>query len=134
MIGVGESTGAMDIITNCETGLFRPVELDDSSLLAFRYTGGGFVPVAIADEDIETVSAIRFLGTAVAEKQPAVRDWAVGSPREAGYEPGEVREYHAFRRMGVDSFYPVVEGYKDSTAAGMRLNLSDPLGQSRLAI
>ncbi|UCC44814.1 MAG: PD40 domain-containing protein, partial [Candidatus Zixiibacteriota bacterium] len=36
---------SMEVLSNCETGLFRPLPVSDDSLIAFRYTGDGFVPV-----------------------------------------------------------------------------------------
>jgi len=124
----------MFVMSNAETGLFRPQELSSDELLAFRYTGDGFVPVAIPRMDIDNVSAVRFLGTALADEKPIVREWAAGSPREVGYVPGETGDFSTVRRMKVASFYPIVEGYKSSQAAGMRLNISDVLRQSRLSI
>ena len=41
------ATGEIEALTNAETGFFRPVPLDDGSLLVFRYTGEGFVPSII---------------------------------------------------------------------------------------
>jgi hypothetical protein len=36
--------------------------------------------------------------------------------------------YHAFRNLALTSVYPVVEGYKEQTAVGLRFNVSDPAG------
>ena len=35
------ATGEIEALTNAETGFFRPVPLDNGSLLVFRYTGDG---------------------------------------------------------------------------------------------
>jgi hypothetical protein len=37
-------------------------------------------------------------------------------------------EYHKFGSVGIASFYPVVEGYKETALVGVRLNFMDPLG------
>ena len=36
--------------------------------------------------------------------------------------------YRPFRQMRLASIHPIVEGYKDSLAVGVRMNVSDPLG------
>ena len=124
----------MFVLSNVETGLFRPQELSDDELLAFRYSGDGFIPVAIPRRDIEEVSAVRFLGTALAEKQPLVKEWAVGSPREVGYVAPESKEFSPIRSMKMSSLYPIVEGYKDSVGGGLRLGFLDAMHQSRLDV
>ncbi len=124
----------MFVVSNAETGLFRPQRLGEGELLAFRYTGEGFVPVAIPDRDIETVSAVRFLGTALAEKRPEVTRWRVDSPSTSSYEVGETEPYPTLLRMRLDHFQPVIEGYKDSVAVGMRFDWADALGQTRLKL
>ena len=43
-------TKKMDVISNAETGLFRPLPLADGSLIAFEYTSKGFVPARVPTE------------------------------------------------------------------------------------
>ena len=40
--------------------------------------------------------------------------------------------YRSFAGIGLDSIYPVVQGYKDSAAVGVRLNFSDPVQLNKL--
>ena len=40
-------TKKMDVISNAETGLFRPLPLADGSLIAFEYTSKGFIPARL---------------------------------------------------------------------------------------
>ena len=40
-------TKKMDVISNAETGLFRPLPLADGSLIAFEYTSKGFIPARV---------------------------------------------------------------------------------------
>jgi hypothetical protein len=123
------TSGEMACVTNAETGFFRPVPLSADSLAVFRYTGDGFVPVMIADTTLEDVSAVRFLGTAIAERYPLVRSWVLGSPREIDpdsvvFEQGD---YHAWRNVRLNAAYPIAEGYKDYGAVGLRGDWSDPV-------
>jgi hypothetical protein len=119
----------MDVLSNCETGFFRPVPVSSDSLVVFRYTGDGFVPVMIANESIEKVSAIKFLGQALVEKYWVLRRWGVGSPTSVDLSSlGALSgSYKPFRSIRLSSAYPVVEGYKDYPAYGVRFNFADPL-------
>ena len=123
-------------VTNTETGFFRPIPLDDGDLVAFRYTGEGFVPARIDPRPLEDLAAITFLGERLAEEHPVVKDWNVGSPADVAYDamPKKTREYRLAGWLRPESFYPVVQGYKDTAAVGMRLNLSDPLQLNRARV
>jgi hypothetical protein len=120
----------MEAITNAETGFFRPVPISDDSLVVFRYTGKGFVPVTVANAPREDVSAIKYLGQEIVERYPIVKEWIVGSPARIKIDSLTTYsgEYKGLGSLKLASAYPVVEGYKDFAAAGMRLNLLDPLG------
>jgi hypothetical protein len=121
-------------ITNTDTGLFRPIPLADGRLLAFRYTGRGFVPTWIDPKPIEDVNPITFFGQQLIEEKPILKSWMLDSPARI---PLGSMEQHAgvYRLAGGlrrESIYPMVEGYKDSMVVGMALNLSDPLMLNRL--
>lgn len=120
----------MDIMSNAETGLFRPMPVSNDSLLAFKYTTKGFLPVMLPNKPVLNVNAIDFLGQKVVEKYPIVKEWIAPPPSTIntdtliiGAEP-----YSVFSHFGITSLYPVVQGYKDYFAYGMRLNLSDLIG------
>ena len=123
----------MDIMTNCETGFFRPVPVSNDSLIVFRYAGKGLVPVMIPIEPLEDVSAIKYLGQRVVENYPVVESWNVGSPALINIDSLTTYsgEYRALPSLKLASAYPIVEGFKDFAALGMHLNLSDPLGLHR---
>jgi hypothetical protein len=122
----------MSMITNCETGLFRPLPVSDDSLVAFSYTGSGFVPCMIANEPIERASAIRYLGQEIVERYPVVRDWIL-KPPEGGSPESLITttgEYPLPPGVHFASAYPIVAGYKDYAGVGLRFNFSDRLGLS----
>ena len=123
------ATGEVEALTNAETGFFRPVPVDDASLLVFRYTGDGFVPAIIAATPVKDVSPIAFLGQQVVEKHPVVKQWAAGSPGSVPIESmiTGTRSYQPLERLRLESFYPVVQGYKDVVAYGMHARFSDPV-------
>ncbi len=128
------ATEKIEAVSNAESGFFRPVPLDDGSLLVFRYTGQGFVPAIIDPQPLEDVSAISFLGTEVVRKYPELRDWQVGSPADIPLDEMITHEgaYSGMGNLGFESIYPIIEGYKDEIALGMNATFSDPLMLDRI--
>jgi hypothetical protein len=124
------ATGELEAMTNAETGFFRPVPLDDGSMLVFRFTGDGWVPSVIRPQPLKDVNAIAFFGNQVIEKHPVLKSWAAGSPAsvpiESMFQPK--RRYSALKRMRLESAYPVLEGYKNTIAYGAHARFSDPIG------
>jgi hypothetical protein len=116
-------------LTNCETGLFRPVPVSDDSLVAFLFTKDGFLPVMIANRTVDSVSAIHYLGTEVIKRHPELESWQVKPPPGLPAWPAWVwrGEYSSMEEMSLSSMYPIVEGYKDLVGVGMRFNFSDPI-------
>ena len=70
-------TGDLEAVSNAETGFFRPVPLDDGSLMVFEYTGQGLVPTIIDPVPLDDVSTITFLGAEIARRHPIVKEWNV---------------------------------------------------------
>jgi hypothetical protein len=129
-------TRKLDAVTNAETGFFRPVPLADGGLIAFRYSGAGFVPARITPRPLEDVGTITFLGERVAEEHPVVKSWMVGSPAAVPFDsmPQQTGRYRLAGGLKRESFYPVFQGYKDTGALGMRFNFSDPLQFNRASL
>jgi len=123
------ATGEIEALTNAETGFFRPIPLDDKSLLVFRYTGEGFVPSIIDAAPVKDISPITFFGQQVVEKHPVLKQWAAGSPGSVPIESmiTGTRKYSPLKQLALESIYPVAQGYKDVAAYGMHARFSDPL-------
>lgn len=123
-------TKKMEAVSNVETGLFRPIPISNDTMIAYHYSTKGFAPVRVPIQVREDISAIQYLGQQVVEKHPIVKEWNAGSPARVNLD--EVTTYtgpyHPFARVRLGSFYPIVEGYKNTVAAGLRFNASDPLG------
>ncbi|MEK7347650.1 MAG: hypothetical protein AABZ94_02140 [Candidatus Eisenbacteria bacterium] len=127
---------AMEIVTNTETGFFRPVPLSNDSLVVFRYTGEGFVPATIGARPLQDVSAISFLGARIAGRHPLVREWKIPPPSAVALDSIRLSDtpYRAGRKLGLAGLYPIVEGYKDYAAVGLAALLSDPLQLERFTL
>jgi hypothetical protein len=127
--------GAMDAVTNAETGYFRPTPLADGRLAVLHYTAEGFVPALIDPQPVKDVGAIRFLGAEVAERHPVVTTWQVtpaAEPVQAG--PPEAAPYEPVGRLGLRNAYPVLQGYKSFAGLGYRWNCEDPLQVASLSL
>jgi hypothetical protein len=130
------ASGKLDAVSNTETGLFRPIPLGEDELVVFRYTGKGFVPTRIHATPLEDVKEITFLGAQIAEKHEIVRQWKLGSPSAVPLESlttGQGR-YSSVPSIRLESIYPVVQGYKEFAAVGLRANFSDPLFLNRASL
>ncbi len=127
------ATKTMEVTSNAETGLFRPLPLPDGRLLAFEYTATGFLPGVVPTEPVKDVAAVKYLGQRIVEKYPIVKQWKLASPASIDVESGRKTEnYSPVRSTRLVSVYPIVQGYKDATAVGMRFNFSDSVWLSRL--
>lgn len=121
----------MEWVTNSESGFFRAVPVSQDSLVAFHFTGRGFVPIMIANETVRNVNAIRYLGQAVVDRHPDLRSWSVPPPSPSTMNIDTVikatGDYSGSGAMKLASLYPIVEGFKDFPAYGLRANFSDPI-------
>ncbi len=126
----------VEILTNTESGFFRPVPLDDESLLVFRYTADGFRPAIISSQRPEglQVRAITMLGQQVSERHPQVRDWVAERPGLIDPEPLIISRgtYTPLKAIGLKSLYPVVEGYKAFSAFGLHAHLADKVSLEKI--
>ena len=130
------ASGDLQAVSNVETGLFHPIPLGGDALIVFRFTGEGFVASSIDARPLPDVSAITFFGQEIVEKYPVVKDWNVGSPAAVPLDSliTSRGRYSSVKRIGLESIYPVVQGYKDFAAVGVRANFSDPLLLNRASL
>jgi len=125
-------------LTNAETGLFKPIPVWQDSLIAFEYTGEGFMPIKIANEPVERVSAIQFLGQQIVENHPIVINWMLEPPSPHTVDMDTLirsrSEYSSIQNLQLSSAYPILQGYKDYAAVGLRADFSDPLRLHKMSI
>ena len=123
------ATGAVEAVSNAESGLFRPLPLADGRLMVLAYTAEGFVPAIIEARPIEDVSAIKFLGAELAAKHPVVTTWQVPPPGGVDEEKLITRRgpYAPLEHVALGNAYPVLQGYKNTAGLGYRFNFEDPI-------
>lgn len=127
----------MSIVSNCETGMFRPVPIAADSLIAFRYMGGaGWMPGFIPNQPLDAASAITHLGQEVIDKYPYVKEWGDGSPAAVNLDSLTTYKgaYQMARNIELYGAYPIVQGYKDYAAWGYHLNWQDAIGFLRFGL
>lgn len=128
----------LEWLTNAETGLFRPSPVAGDSLLAFEYTAEGFLPVVLAENVVTNVGAIEYLGNAIATKHPVVTRWGAPLPplRQLNADSLIVSrgKYEPMKEMSPSGIYPIVQGYKNSVAIGLRGDFMDPIRMRKLNV
>jgi hypothetical protein len=119
----------METLSNAETGYFRPVPVSSDSLIAFSFSGGGFVPVMMPISPIEDVAPITLFGEAVVEKHPVLETWTLKSPAAINLDSlvTSTSDYSGLRAMRFISAYPIAQRYKETSAGGIRMDFMDPL-------
>ena len=126
----------LEAVTNAETGFFNPIPLGNDELIVFRYSGEGFIPTRVTARPLQDVGAITFLGEQTIAKHGSLKTWDVGSPMSIDYDTLQktTRPYNLTGGLVRESLYPIVQGYKETAAVGLRLDLSDPLRLNHAAI
>jgi hypothetical protein len=123
------ATKKMDPISNAETGLFRPLPLPDGSLIAFEYSSKGFIPGRVPTQPLEDVSAVEYFGMATLKKYPELKTWKLPPPSSISSENLITRagEYKPLQNVQLISAYPIIQGFENTVAGGMRAEFSDRL-------
>jgi hypothetical protein len=128
------ASGAIEAVSNAESGLVRPLPLADGRLMVLSYTAEGFVPATIEPRPIEDASAIKFLGAEVAAKHPVVTTWQVP---QGGVEQQPITRrgpYAPLEHVALSNAYPVLQGYKNAAGLGYRFNFEDPIRFANLSL
>ena len=124
-------SGEIEAVSNAETGLFRPIPLEDGSLIVYEYTGDGFIPGVMDPRPLDDLNPIRFLGNEIAVAHPVVRDWSVVDTL-AGIDPDALitsrGKFDPNSGLALSSGYPIVEGYRDTLALGYNMMFRNPFG------
>lgn len=122
--------GTAQILTNAETGFFRPLPVSEDSMIVFNYTHRGMVAGMVKIDTLADVNAIRYLGQMVYDRNPDVGDWVLPPPSVIDLDSLHVVEdrYHPLKEIRFAGAYPIIQGYKNYVAPGYRVNFMDPMG------
>ena len=116
-------------ISNCITGLFRPIEISSDSIFAFEFKSDGFTPVILKNEPASFLPAINYFGQRVIEKNPQLQNWNLSTdtikinPVDFSSESG----YNGVENLHIHSIIPVVSGFQNQVVFGVFTRISDPL-------
>ena len=102
-------------LTNCITGLFKPLEIDTDSLFAFEFSTDGFKPVMIANKPAHYLPAIQYYGQKIIDKDPRVYDWLLPTAAKVVDQTEFTNEetYSGLSNLHLHSFVPVVSGFQN---------------------
>jgi hypothetical protein len=130
------ATGAVEAVSNADSGYFRPLPLADGRLLVLTYTSEGFVPAIIEPRPLQDVSAIKFLGAEVAARYPSVTTLQVPPPSTVDEEKLITKRgpWIPLRELSLVNAYPVLQGYKNYVGVGYHANFEDPLGFAKIGL
>ncbi|UCH64864.1 MAG: PD40 domain-containing protein [Ignavibacterium sp.] len=117
------------VLTNCITGLFKPVEIDTDSLFAFKFSTDGFKPVMIANKPARYLPAIQYYGQKIIDKDQRVYDWLLPNAAKVvdQTEFSNEESYNGLSNLHLHSFVPVVSGFQNQVVLGFFTRFSDPL-------
>jgi WD40 repeat protein len=123
-------TRKAQILTNAETGFFRPLPVSADSMVVFEYTHQGMVAGMMKIDTLADVRAISYLGQQIYEKYREVESWTLPPPSKIDLDSFRVTEdrYHPVKELRLAGAYPIIQGYKNYFAAGYRFNFMDPMG------
>ena len=123
------NSGNLFPLTNCLTGLFKPIEISPNKIFAFEFTLDGFTPVLIDDKPAERLPAINYLGQKVIENDPVLKTWNLPKPtvKSKPFQYSKETSYNGLSNLRLQSFYPVVSGFQNQVVFGFFTHISDPM-------
>jgi hypothetical protein len=131
---VSLETHRAQILTNAESGFFRPLPVSADSMIVFNYSPEGMFAGMMKIDTLSDVNPIAYLGQKIFEKSPEVENWTLPSPLKINLDSLHVVEkrYRPVSELKMAGAYPIIQGYKSYIAAGYRFNFMDPMGLNSL--
>jgi hypothetical protein len=131
---VSLETHKAQILTNAESGFFRPLPISADSMIVFNYSHEGMFAGMMKIDTLADVNPITYLGQKIYKKSPEVENWTLPSPLKINLDSIKVVEkrYRPVSELKMAGAYPIIQGYKNYVAAGYRLNFMDPMGLNSL--
>lgn len=123
---------SFELISNTETGLFMPLQMNSNSLLVLKFYRDGMTPGIIPIQVLEDANSILYLGNQVHQNNPVVEEWSLPPASKSGFSQDSLKvlPYRPVEQMKLANAYPDLGGFKKTVAVGYRLNWRDPMGLS----
>ncbi|MCX6270067.1 MAG: hypothetical protein NTU44_02405, partial [Bacteroidetes bacterium] len=124
----------MEMLSNTETGFFRPCELSKDSLLVLEYRHDGLMPGIIRVKPINDANAVDYLGQMVFKKNPVVESWMLPPPSKVNIDSLSTFDgkYSMIPEMKLAAAYPILQGYKDYVSYGYHFMIADNIFMNSL--
>lgn len=133
---IDTETKKAEILTNCETGLFRPLEITEDSLVVYEYLQNGLRPGIIKVMPADDVNAVEYLGQKIIEKNPELESYMLQPPSKIKIDSVKIFEgdYSEINEFKLAYLYPSAEGYKSFVSFGAYMKFMDPTGIHSLGL
>ena len=115
------ATHGMELLSNTETGLFAPLEIEPGKLLALQFERDGMRPVALDRSVVNDANAIELYGQKAYERNPEALE-AVGLLKqplphiEFGNVYNNIVSYKPLKEMRFAGAFPTVTGFVDTAS------------------
>ncbi len=130
-------TAKIEAMSHTIRGLFRPLLLSSGYIFAFEFSTEGFLPVIIASRPAEHLPAVQYRGQRVVEKDPGVTNWVLDRQKQhslQGANGVDSRNFNGLAAIKLNSFFPVISGFKNQEVVGLYAHFSDPLATHDIVI
>jgi hypothetical protein len=82
---------SFDLLSNTETGLFMPLQMNNDSLLVLKFYRDGMTPGIIPIVVLEDANSILYLGNQVHQNNPVVEEWSLPPASKSGFSQDSIK-------------------------------------------
>jgi len=133
---IGLDDHSFELMSNVETGLFLPQQINDDSLFVLNFHRDGMQPGIIPIQVIQDANSIEYLGNRVIAKNPQVVDYSLPPASKIKIDSLKLDEsaYIPIKNMHLSEGFLDISGYKETIVLGYRVNWRDRIGLSNLGL
>ncbi len=127
---------SFELLSNDETGLFMPQQLQNDSIFVLKFRRNGMQPAIIPLHVIEDANAIAYLGNEVFDRNPILESYSLTPASRIRIDSLKMEEtaYRPINNMSLTGAYPDITGFKNTAAVGYRINWRDRVGLSQVNV
>ena len=120
---------SIEVLSNTETGLFKPIYINADTLFAFEFSSDGFVPVLIPNKAIEKLPAINYFGEKLLKYYPKLTNYLLNYNSDNintnNFSNGE--NYNGISNSIIQTFIPIISGFQTEKVLGFYTHIADPI-------